>query len=165
MVHITIVGAGTVNVEDTTIYHNAGIQLRTDYGSFWHGDVILKNISFRNTDVVNLITATWYNHDFGYPTALPTNITVDGLTLKKNVEVNIFNSAFVEKTNNIIKDSFDEPILDEEGNETGETQSIPNVNKMTPPETITIKNTGEYTIVFPDKELYPFFADCEYIVN
>jgi len=165
MIHITIVGAGDVLVEDTTIYHNAGIQLRTDYGSFWHGDIMLKNISFRNTTEVDLVTGAWYNHDFGYPTAFPTSITVDGVTLKKNANINVFKSSFVTVTNNILKDSFETPVLDNDGNETGETQTIPNVNKTSPPESITVKNTGEYTVVFPDKELYPFFADCEYIGN
>ena len=165
IIHITIVGGGTVNVENTTIYHNAGIQLRTDYGNFWHGDVILKNISFRNTGSVNLITCTWYNHDFGYPTALPENITVDGLTLKKNATVNIFSPAFVTLTNDIIKDSFEIPVLDEQGNATGETVIKENINKMSPPKTITLKNnTNGYTVVFPDKAENPFFADCEYNV-
>ena len=163
MIHITIVGGGTVNVEDTTIYNNVGIQLRTDYGNFWHGDVNLKNVSFRNSSAVSLITCTWYNHDFGYPTALPENITVDGLTLKTEADVHMFSSSFVALTNDILKDSFEVSSVDENGETIIET--VPNVNKMTPTKTITIKNnTAGYNIILPDKELYPFFADCEYNV-
>ena len=159
IIHITVVGGGLLDIENTTIYHNFGIQLRTDYGNFWHGDIKIKNISFRNSDAVSLITCTWYNHDFGYPTALPTNITIDGITLKTNKTINLFQSEFLTKTNSIIKDSFVET------DKTGATLIKPNINPMTPPENVTILNAKNYTIVVPDKTEYPFFANTTFTIN
>ena len=147
LINITIDGGGTAFVENTTLYNKEAITLRKDYGSFWHGDIILKNITFQNlgdnaTGVVNLIDATWYydNHDYGYPTPLPTNITADGVNVATNAEIRVFKNAFVIGTTDIAN-----------GN-----------SSMTAPEKITVANTNGYTVVFPDKTLYPFFANTEY---
>ena len=43
VVYISVVGGGTLTVEDTTVYNDSVISLRGDYGSSWRGDVILKN--------------------------------------------------------------------------------------------------------------------------
>ena len=165
IIHIAVVGGGTLKVENTKIFHNLGIQFRTDYGNFWHGDVILNNIEFRTPGSVTLFNCTWYNHDFGYATALPTNITIDGLTLKNNADVNLFPSSFVKLTNSIICESFDSPVLDAEGKETGEIEKKPNVNPMTAPKTVTIKNSNGYNIIIPDKDTYLFFKDTQFTIE
>ncbi len=153
IIYLTIDGGGTVNVENTHYYNNIMLQLRTDYGNFWHGDVNFKNVTMHNTDSdVTLIYGTWYNHDFGYPTALPTNITVDGLKLtNSNFKVNLFTPELLPLTNNIILDEID---------------GAQNVNKMTPPTTFTIKNSPtSYTYVVPNKTNYPYFKDTKFDIN
>ena len=105
----------------------------------------------RNTsNDVNIITCTWKNHDFGYQTALPTNIYIDGITLKKNATINIFDANFIKLTDNILSDTVNGAV---------------NVNKMTPSEKITVKNTKDYTVVLPDKATYSYFANTQYITE
>jgi hypothetical protein len=81
---LNIIGSGLLIVENTTVHANNLINLRNDYGSTWEGDIILKNVTLNNTNSTpTLINATWYDHDFGYTCYLPTNITIDGITLAK----------------------------------------------------------------------------------
>ncbi len=80
--HISIIGSGTLLIENTTVYGNSVIELRGDYGSTWHGDVILRNINLVNTSYFpRLINGSWYNHYFGYQCYMPTTVTIDGITL------------------------------------------------------------------------------------
>ena len=80
---LSIIGSGTLRVENTIVHGNNIVNLRTDYGSTWDGDMIFKNVTLKNTGTATLINATWYNHDFGYTCHLPENITIDGITLAK----------------------------------------------------------------------------------
>ena len=164
-----IVGSGTLTFENTHMYGNLLIGLREDYGAFWHGDIIIKNVTMHNTGDVNLISGTWYNHDFGYPTAFPYTITVDGLKLTVPAKVNLFKSDFVTQSNNIIKDYLTKEvnktdengnvIYDSNGNPVKETVKVPNINKTPAPREVIIKNMGNLQINLPDVEAYPYFAD------
>lgn len=85
--NLTLIGAGTFTMENSTVYaegRNYLVSLRGDYGATWCGDFILKNVSVICSDSLSsfaLISGTWSNHDFGYSCSAPTNVTVDGLTL------------------------------------------------------------------------------------
>ncbi len=144
IVHLTVVGGGELIVENTHVYNNLLLNSRTDYGNFWHGNVTFKNVTMHNSGTVTIVGCTWYNHDFGYPTSLPTNIVIDGLKLTKKANINIYSSAFLALTKSIL----------DEGSK----------NPMTPSETVTIKNNiDEYTFVIPDKAAYPYFEPTEFI--
>ena len=80
---LSIIGSGTLIVENTTVHGNNIVNLRSDYGSTWDGDMIFKNVTLKNTGTATLINGTWVNHYFGYTCHLPANITIDGITLAK----------------------------------------------------------------------------------
>ncbi len=83
---LNAIGRGTLRVEDSTLYGSSFINLRSDYGSTWEGDVIIKNCTWI-PNKGNTITGThaliggsytgfW---DFGYECFMPATITIDGL--------------------------------------------------------------------------------------
>ncbi len=91
--HINFIGDGLITIENCTVYvdgSGCGINLRNDYGSWWKGDAIFKNVDFKyeinanGKDVkpeVSLFSSTWYNHSFGYTCYLPENITIDNVNM------------------------------------------------------------------------------------
>ena len=84
---LSIIGFGTLLIENTTTYGNNLINFRSDYGSSWDGDVIIRNVVFipkagAGVDGVALFTgANDGTHNFGYTCYLPKNIMIDGLTI------------------------------------------------------------------------------------
>ena len=89
---ISIIGAGTLTVERVIFNTNEVIKLRNDYGSTWDGEVIIKNITVKNTKEVTLIEGVWVNHYFGYECHLPKSITVEGVTLSESATVYLLSS-------------------------------------------------------------------------
>ncbi len=88
-----IIGGGTMTVENTTIYSNRLIWLRSDYGSTWEGDIVIKNCTLNGGATV-IDGSNSGNHNFGYPCCLPSSLTVDGLTFSSGGSVNIFSSGW-----------------------------------------------------------------------
>ena len=149
--NISVVGGGVLRVENTVIYDVVTVRFREDYGAFWHGDVILKNVTMNSDRGFYIFDTSWVNHNFGYQTAMPTNIIIDGFyvagTTKKAV---LFQNGFV---NNSYK--YDMTEFVSEDAVTGDVTVTPNKNIMTPPKTITVKNLGEgFSIVLPSAEGY-----------
>ena len=81
---LNAIGRGTLTVEDSTLYGNALISFRSDYGSTWEGDVIVRNCRW----IPACGEENWphmFNvrndgmHDFGYPCFMPATIAIDGL--------------------------------------------------------------------------------------
>ena len=142
VVHFRIIGGGDMLIENTEIFNSTIVAMREDYGSTWNGNITVKNVTMHNADTANLLYGLWYNHDFGYQTYVPENVVIDGLKLKNKVDVNIFTKKFVEQSANIVKDEID---------------GKPNVNKMTAPKKIIIRNNTEgYNFIKPESE---FFKD------
>ena len=142
VVHFRIIGGGDMLIENTEIFNSTIVAMREDYGSTWNGNITVKNVTMHNADTANLLYGLWYNHDFGYQTYVPENVVIDGLKLKNKVDVNIFTKKFVEQSVNIVKDEID---------------GKPNVNKMTAPKKIIIRNNTEgYNFIKPESE---FFKD------
>ncbi len=86
--HINFIGDGLITIENCTVYvdgSSCGINLRSDYGSWWKGDAIFKDVEFkyetRKNKTVSLFSSAWTNHDFGYTCYLPNAITIDNLTM------------------------------------------------------------------------------------
>ncbi len=81
---MNLIGFGEALIEDTCILRNNFICLRYDYGSFWNGNITIRNCKWKPDD--NKISVIWgYNvgdHDFGYPCMLPYNLTIDGLYIE-----------------------------------------------------------------------------------
>ena len=81
---LNAIGRGRLIVEASTLYGNALIRFRSDYGSTWEGDVVVRDCRW----IPACGDLTWPRmidvrndgmHDFGYPCSMPREITVDGL--------------------------------------------------------------------------------------
>ena len=81
---INAIGSGTFTVENTTIRGRSLINLRSDYGSTWQGEFIIRNCIFvpaggRPTSA-SLIGGSYSGqHDFGYTCYMPERITIENL--------------------------------------------------------------------------------------
>ncbi|MBN1627663.1 MAG: hypothetical protein JW944_14170, partial [Deltaproteobacteria bacterium] len=81
---INAIGTGTFIVENSTIYGRSLINLRSDYGSTWQGEFLIRDCIFvpaggRPTSV-SLIGGSYSGqHDFGYTCYMPERITIENL--------------------------------------------------------------------------------------
>ncbi len=83
---INAIGSGTFVVENSTIRGTNLINLRSDYGSTWEGEFIIRNCTFVPRSVksgsVNLIGGSNSGqHDFGYTCYMPERITIENLKI------------------------------------------------------------------------------------
>ncbi len=81
---INAIGSGLLTVENTTIRGRHLISLRSDYGSTWNGDVVIRNCVFipnggRPASVSLVGGSNSGQHDFGYICYMPENIIIDTL--------------------------------------------------------------------------------------
>lgn len=84
---INAIGSGTFTVENSTVNGGTFISLRSDYGSTWQGDFIIRNCVFipsagAKTSPVLIGGAYSGQHDFGYTCHMPGRIIIDGLHIK-----------------------------------------------------------------------------------
>ena len=81
---INAIGSGNFTVENSTIYGRNLINLRSDYGSTWQGEFLIRDCIFvpangRATSV-SLIGGSYSGqHDFGYTCYMPEKITIENL--------------------------------------------------------------------------------------
>jgi hypothetical protein len=80
------VGRGLLLVEDSEIRANNLIGFRPDYGSTWTGEVVVRNSHWVPTRRAGRTPAIFGGtndgmHNFGYPTSMPTTVTLDGLVI------------------------------------------------------------------------------------
>jgi hypothetical protein len=83
---INAIGSGTFTVENSTIYSNSLINLRSDYGSTWQGEFIIRDCVFVPSDgkpvSASLIGGSNSGqHDFGYTCYMPERITIENLQI------------------------------------------------------------------------------------
>jgi hypothetical protein len=81
---INAIGSGTLTVENTTIRGRSLINLRSDYGSTWQGEFIIRNCIFvpagGKPTSASLISGSYSGqHDFGYTCYMPERITIENL--------------------------------------------------------------------------------------
>ncbi|MBQ3498312.1 MAG: hypothetical protein IJA87_04195 [Clostridia bacterium] len=78
---IKLIGSGTALIENTIVLSDSFVDLRSDYGSTWNGEMIIRNCEFYPTGVASHIikAENSEDHDFGYTCYLPQKIEVDGL--------------------------------------------------------------------------------------
>jgi len=81
---INAIGNGVLTLENSTIYGRNLINLRSDYGSTWQGEFIIRDCVFvpagGSTTSASLIGG--FNsgqHDFGYTCHMPERITIENL--------------------------------------------------------------------------------------
>jgi hypothetical protein len=81
---INAIGSGILTVENCTINGRSLINLRSDYGSTWQGEFVIRNCIFvpaggRPTSA-SLISGSYSGqHDFGYTCYMPERITIEDL--------------------------------------------------------------------------------------
>ena len=84
---INAIGSGKLIVENTTIQGRSLINLRSDYGSTWNGELIIKNCVFRpesgDSGSYPLINGNNSgDHDFGYVCFMPSKIIIENLKIE-----------------------------------------------------------------------------------
>jgi hypothetical protein len=83
---INAIGSGTFTVENSTIYGRNLINLRSDYGSTWQGELLIRNCVFipagGRTANASLIGGSYSGqHDFGYTCYMPERIIIESLRI------------------------------------------------------------------------------------
>ena len=83
---INIIGCGTFLIENSKVCGSSFINLRSDYGSTWEGELIIRNCEYvpRNgarSDAVLINGSYSGQHDFGYTCYMPEKITIEGLVI------------------------------------------------------------------------------------
>ena len=101
---IKLIGSGTALIENTTVLAEDFVDLRSDYGSTWNGELIIRNCRFYPTGVsLHIIKAeNSEDHDFGYTCYLPQRIEIDGLYVHRTG----FNYLFTKVNSKHNSDSY-----------------------------------------------------------
>ena len=84
---INAIGSGTLLVENTTVRGKSLVNLRSDYGSTWQGELIIRNCIFapsngKPTKAVLINGSYSGQHDFGYTCYMPERITIENLHIE-----------------------------------------------------------------------------------
>jgi hypothetical protein len=110
---INAIGSGTFIVENSTIYGRNLINLRSDYGSTWQGELLIRNCVFipanGRTTSVSMIGGSYSGqHDFGYTCYMPERITIENLNIddSKNPEEYKGPAIFADFNPNMTDDSY-----------------------------------------------------------
>ncbi|WP_345246202.1 right-handed parallel beta-helix repeat-containing protein [Nibrella saemangeumensis] len=83
---INAIGSGTLTVENSTIRGNTLVNLRSDYGSTWQGEFVIRNCVFvpagGRPTTASLIGGSYSGqHDFGYIAYMPERILIENLRI------------------------------------------------------------------------------------
>ena len=83
---INAIGSGTLLVENSTIRGGTLVNLRSDYGSTWQGEFIIRNCTFvpsgGRPTTASLIGGSYSGqHDFGYVAYMPEKIIIENLKI------------------------------------------------------------------------------------
>ena len=83
---INAIGSGTFTVENSTVRGSTFINLRSDYGSTWQGEFIIRNCIFipgggKPTNASIIGGSNSGQHDFGYTCYMPERITIENLKI------------------------------------------------------------------------------------
>ena len=81
---INAIGTGVLTLENSTLNGRTLINLRSDYGSTWQGEFIIRNCVFlpaggREMSASLIGGSNSGQHDFGYTCYMPERITVENL--------------------------------------------------------------------------------------
>jgi len=81
---INAIGSGTLTVENTIVRGRSLVNLRSDYGSTWQGEFVIRNCWFvphGGRPVSAALISGFYSgqHDFGYTCYMPERIIIENL--------------------------------------------------------------------------------------
>ncbi len=83
---INAIGTGLFRIENSTVLSGSFINLRSDYGSTWQGELLIRHCKFIPANG-RPVTASLINghytglHDFGYTCYMPEKITIENLEI------------------------------------------------------------------------------------
>ena len=114
---INAIGSGPFTVENSTIYGRNLVNLRSDYGSTWQGELLIRNCIFvppggRKTSVSLIGGSNSGQHDFGYTCYMPELITIENLHIDDSKQPDdymgpvIFADFNPEMTNDLYVEKF-----------------------------------------------------------
>jgi hypothetical protein len=82
---VNLIGYGEALLDGCTMKGPRFFTLRPDYGSFWNGNITLRNCTLNASSPNGAVTVFYSNnsgdHDFGYPCAMPTVLTLEDVTI------------------------------------------------------------------------------------
>jgi len=112
---INAIGSGTFTVENSTIYGRSLINLRSDYGSTWQGEFLIRDCIFipagGKTASASLIGGSYSGqHDFGYTCYMPERITIENLSIEDSNHPNDYQgpAIFADFNPKMTSDSYTE---------------------------------------------------------
>jgi len=108
---INAIGTGILTVENSTINSHSLINLRSDYGSTWQGEVFIRNCVFVpaggkpiNSSLIGGANSS--QHNFGYTCYMPERITIENLHINDSNHPESYQGpAIFSNFNPEIKDS------------------------------------------------------------
>ena len=114
---INAIGSGVLTVENSTINGSTFINLRSDYGSTWQGEVFIRNCVFvpaggKPISASLIGGANSGRHDFGYICYMPERITIENLRINDSNHPEsyqgpaIFSNFNSEKTDATYQETF-----------------------------------------------------------
>lgn len=110
---INAIGSGTLLIENSTILGRSLVNLRSDYGSTWQGEFVIRNCIFipGNGTATNfsLINGRYSGlHNFGYTCYMPEKITIENLQIRDPVSQDDYRGAtlFADFNPEMIDDSY-----------------------------------------------------------
>lgn len=112
---INAIGSGLLVVENSTIRGRSIINLRSDYGSTWQGELIIRNCIFIpaggkpvSADLIS--GANSGQHDFGYICYMPERITIENLRIDDSSHPDNYQgpAIFANINPELISDSYTE---------------------------------------------------------
>lgn len=79
---MNLIGTGTFLVENTRVFGSSFINLRSDYGSTFEGEIVIRDCEYtpangRSADAVIINGSHSGGHDFGYTCHMPRKITIN----------------------------------------------------------------------------------------
>lgn len=93
------IGCGTFRVENTEVIAGRFINMRSDYGSTWEGDFIVKNCRFtplgKKRQPILIGGCNTGDHDFGYVCHMPEKVSIDGLFINDSDHPVKYNGPFL----------------------------------------------------------------------
>ncbi len=133
---ISVVGTGTMRIENVTRFSYYVMTLRDDYGSTWMGDIHMKDVRLETSNsYATLILGYWKNWDYFYPVYVP-NVYIDNVTVSNNSVSNI--AIFHSNGSSALGDLTAEHAGATVGGQT-------NINPVNKPTVLKVTNGGKYS--------------------
>ncbi|MDA0746110.1 MAG: hypothetical protein O2954_06285 [bacterium] len=116
---LNAIGRGTLTVEDSTLYGNALVSFRRDYGSTWEGDLVIRNCRWVpacgevcRPHMINVSNDGM--HDFGYPCSMPGEVTIEEVFVDDTNHPEEYEGMYLFTDPDEVRDGVEDGTLTEE---------------------------------------------------